>query len=94
MAVGKPLTEKHRQFLAFIVEGIAAGKLPTYREIMKHFGWTSVGSVARNLDALERRGILSKAKGKSRWIRLADDVGQVRSRATGRRWVVRMVEVR
>jgi repressor LexA len=61
------LTKKQQEILWFIQDFIENHKLsPSYREIMEHFGFSSLGSVYKHLKALEEKGLISKAKNRSR----------------------------
>lgn len=57
----KKLTAKQHQFLQFIVECLHEGGVwPTYRELVEHFDFRSPNSVTQNLQALHKKGYLSK----------------------------------
>lgn len=54
-------TKKQKELLAFIESFIAAhGYSPSYREIMKGLGYTSVATVALHINSLIKRGHLNK----------------------------------
>jgi len=61
------LTQKQRKVLDFISQFIQkTGTSPTFREIMAHFGFASLKSVAGHIDALVKKGFLKKEKRKFR----------------------------
>lgn len=65
------LTQKQRQVLKFIFSRIRETHLPpTIREIARHFGFSSTGTVRDYLAALVKKGYIKTAPGKSRAIEL------------------------
>ena len=53
----KGLTKRQREIVDFIRDYIAVHHYsPSYREIMKHFGFTSLGSVYKHIAVLKRKG--------------------------------------
>jgi repressor LexA len=57
----KQLTAKQHTFLEYLAEHVRKAKVwPTYREIVDHFGFRSPNSVTQNLQALARKGYLSR----------------------------------
>ncbi len=57
----RPLTERQREILDFILQMIAdEGRFPSYREIGAHFGLTSPATVSQHLEALAVKGALTK----------------------------------
>jgi len=57
----KQLTAKQHAFLEYLAEHVRRAKVwPTYREIVEHFGYRSPNSVTQNLQALARKGYLSR----------------------------------
>lgn len=66
------LTPRQRQVLAFVTEFINGnGYPPTLREIARHLEVNGTLGVMRHLDALEKKGYLTKAAGSSRGIAVA-----------------------
>ncbi|HEY4831488.1 MAG TPA: transcriptional repressor LexA [Waddliaceae bacterium] len=63
------LTKKQQEILSFIQDYIRCHQYsPSYREIMHYFGFSSLGSVSKHLQALKRKGALSGEKQSSRSI--------------------------
>lgn len=63
----KGLTPKQRELLSFIEESIRAhGHSPSYREMMSHFGFRSIGSVYKHIQVLKRKGVLTSEERCSR----------------------------
>jgi repressor LexA len=57
----KQLTSKQHSFLQFLAEHVRRQKVwPTYREIVDHFGYRSPNSVTQNLQALAKKGYLTR----------------------------------
>lgn len=57
----KQLTSKQNAFLNFIKRHIKENSVwPTYREIVEEFAYRSPNSVTQNLQALEKKGFLSR----------------------------------
>lgn len=57
----KQLTSKQHTFLQFLAEHVRKQKVwPTYREIVDHFGYRSPNSVTQNLQALAKKGYLTR----------------------------------
>jgi SOS-response transcriptional repressor LexA len=55
----KPLTDRQRQCLDFIIDGVRDRALPpTLREIGAHMGISSTNGVICHLDALQRKGYI------------------------------------
>lgn len=62
-----PLTERQTKVLQFIAGYIADhGYPPTQREIMRRFKMKSTRGVARHLEALEKKGHLTRSPGEAR----------------------------
>lgn len=67
------LTPRQSEILSFIREGAEErGVIPSVREIMARFGFTSPATVASHLDLLEKKGVIGKEPGRSRNIILKD----------------------
>ncbi len=63
----KGMTKRQRQIVDYIDGYIGEqGYSPSYREIMKHFGFSSLGSVYKHISVLKRRGVLSAEKNSAR----------------------------
>lgn len=57
----KQLTSKQHTFLQFLAEHVRKQKVwPTYREIVDNFGYRSPNSVTQNLQALAKKGYLTR----------------------------------
>jgi len=68
------LTEKQKKVLKFIYDSIKGNSLPpTIREIAKHFGFSSTGTVRDHLKALVKKGYIKISSNKSRAIELVRD---------------------
>jgi len=66
-----PLTQRQREVLNFIRWKIFEEKLaPTIREIARHFGFSSTGTVRDHLLALSKKGYLKLNKNKARALEL------------------------
>lgn len=73
----KELTNKQRAILEFVSERISHdGAPPTIREIGEHFGITSTNGVRQHLEALIRKGFLTKDEYLARGLRLARSLGE------------------
>jgi len=56
----KGLTKRQREILEFIKGYITTHQYsPSYREIMEHFGFSSLGSVYKHISILKRKGALT-----------------------------------
>jgi len=67
-------TRKQREILAYIQAYIGQNSYsPSYREIQKHFGFSSLGSVSKHVTRLRDRGLLSLSKYCSRSLRVAQE---------------------
>jgi repressor LexA len=67
------LTPRQSEILSFIREGAEErGVIPSVREIMARFGFTSPATVASHLDLLEKKGVIGRESGRSRNIILKD----------------------
>ena len=59
----KQLTSKQHAFLAYLRKFIEENDVwPTYREIVDYFGYRSPNSVTQNLQALYKKGFLSRTQ--------------------------------
>lgn len=73
MNLSLDLTERQSEILSFIREGAEErGVIPSVREIMTRFGFTSPATVAGHLDLLEKKGVIGRRAGRSRNIILKD----------------------
>lgn len=69
----KGLTKRQRDIVDFIQEFTANNRYsPSYREICHHFGFSSLGSIYKHMQALKRKGILSSENKTSRSITLTN----------------------
>lgn len=67
----KPLTKRQNQILRFISEHIDKhGFPPTRNELSAHFGFRSPNAAESHLKALEKKGVLTIERGRSRGIAL------------------------
>lgn len=67
----KGLTKRQLEMATYIQDFIQSNRYsPSYREIMKHFGFTSIGSVAKHINTLKRKGVLTNEQHCSRSISL------------------------
>ena len=65
----KGLTKRQREVLDYVQDYIETHKFsPSYREIMKHFGFSSIASVSKHLSVLQRKGVISAEKNSKRSI--------------------------
>lgn len=56
----KGLTKRQNEILVYIEEFIRTNQYsPSYREIMNHFGFSSLGSVYNHLNILKKKGMVS-----------------------------------
>jgi repressor LexA len=70
----RPLTEKQKNILDFIIACVNEEHYtPTVREIANQFGIKSPNAVRNHLDAIEKKGHITKKAGASRGIELADE---------------------
>lgn len=61
------LTPRQTEILSFIREcAEERGGVPSLREIMERFGFSSTATVASHLDLLEKKGAISRRSGRSR----------------------------
>jgi repressor LexA len=69
----KGLTQRQLEIVNFIRDFIATHEFsPSYREIMEHFGFTSLGSVYKHMNVLKRKGVILADKNSARSIALAE----------------------
>lgn len=62
--MNRSLTERQSEILQFITDSISdRGFPPTQREIMRRFKMKSTRGVARHLEALEKKGCLTRSRG-------------------------------
>ncbi len=67
----KGLTKRQQDIISYIDEFIQTHRYsPSYREIMQHFGFSSLGTVYRHVNVLKRKGLLLAEKNCSRSISL------------------------
>lgn len=70
----KGLTKRQRELIDYIQDFIAANRYsPSYREIGKHFGFTSLGSVYKHITTLKKKGMLSNEPNISRSVTTLQD---------------------
>lgn len=69
----KGLTKRQREVIDFIQTFINTNRYsPSFREISSHFGFQSIASVAKHVDALKRKGALTFEEKASRSLALID----------------------
>ena len=67
------LTLRQTQILSFIRDSAEeCGRIPSVREIMGKFGFSSPATVASHLDLMEKKGVIRRESGRSRNILLPD----------------------
>lgn len=67
----KGLTKRQREVVDFIQRFISERHYsPSYREIMEHFGFNSLGSVYKHINVLKRKGVLLAEKSSARSVAL------------------------
>lgn len=93
-------TKKQRELLGFIEEFIGAnGYSPSYREIMKGLGYTSVATVSLHVNNLIRRGHLQKRDRSARSLEVVknsdikEPVKPKQLKPSEERWLVKKVEL-
>lgn len=70
------LTKRQQQILQYIEDFFQQHHhAPSYREIMRYFGFTSVSSVAKHIDVLKNKGAIDKQTGRHRSLILAQPSG-------------------
>ncbi len=73
----KGLTPRQREVLTFIEDFIGNHRhSPSFREIQKHFGFTSLASVHTHIQVLKRKGYLESEAHASRSIALTEESQQ------------------
>ena len=73
-SVMKEPTEKQQEVLDYVRDEIDSGRpTPCVREMRDHFGLSSTRAVCDRLDALEKKGLIARAPGKARSIRIVCD---------------------
>lgn len=71
----KGLTKRQREIVDYIQEFIANNRYsPSYREISQRFGFASLGSVYKHVNALKRKGAITNHSKTSRSITPSNDV--------------------
>jgi repressor LexA len=74
--VARGLTERQRQILEFIKRTVIdSGYQPSIREIGRHFGIRSTRGVVDHLEALQRKGYISRRPDRNRSISLGPKAG-------------------
>lgn len=67
-----PLTKRQKEILDFL-EGFLAenGYAPSFEEIARHFGYTSLATVHEHLENLKQKGYIRKSYNASRSLELS-----------------------
>jgi repressor LexA len=94
-------TKKQRELLSFIEEFIVAhGYSPSYREIMKGLGYTSVATVSLHINNLIKRGHLRKRDRSARSLELTQPIESAQPKvlpkqlkASEEKWLVEKIEL-
>jgi repressor LexA len=72
----QPLTDPQRKVFEWVRDSIDSdGISPSYREIASGVGLNSTNAVKRKLDALERKGWITRQEGKARTIQIIEPDG-------------------
>lgn len=75
--MAKAMTKRQKEFLDYIKSFRAKkGYSPSYREIGKHFGLSSVATVASHIKSLEKKGLLMKNDREARSVLLPEEGGE------------------
>lgn len=75
------LTRRQQQIVDFIERSHRDGGLaPSFREIARHFGFGSVGSVVNHVRALRRKGVLPAESRQARALRVRSPLAALRRR--------------
>lgn len=86
-------TKKQRELLGFIdTFTIEHGYSPSYREIMKGLGYTSVATVALHVNSLVNRGHLRKRGRSARSLEVREIGSLVEKEGGGEKWLVDRIE--
>lgn len=76
----KGLTKRQREIADFIHQFIDVNRYsPSYREIMSHFGYSCIGSVAKHLTALKRKGVVTSEKRCGRSLSVESSIAKPKS---------------
>ena len=85
------LTPRQSQILSFIRNcARERGGVPSLREIMEEFGFSSTATVASHLDLLEKKGAISRQAGRSRNIILTDLMVRQRDDLQGKEGMIQV----
>lgn len=94
-------TKKQRELLNFIEQFIAShGYGPSYREIMRGAGYSSVATVAVHINNLIARGHLTKRGNSARSLEVVKEAGetlavpQVKLTAANEKWLIDAIEAK
>lgn len=78
-----PLTNKQSKVLDFVEQSSAeVGRPPTVKEVARHFGWSSASTAQQHLDALEKKGRLTRTRKSARSLRVTKPLREVRAEQT------------
>src|SRR5207253_599523 len=65
------LTNTQLKVLAFVQQSSAqVGRPPTVKEVANHFGWSSPSTAQQHLDALEKKGWVTRTRKSARSLRV------------------------
>jgi repressor LexA len=77
------LTNTQAKVLAFVEQFSAQiGHPPTMKEVARHFGWSSTSTAQQHLEALEKKGRLTRTPKSPRSLRVTKPFREVRSNQT------------
>jgi repressor LexA len=77
------LTNTQSEVLAFVEQSSAEiGHPPTMKEVARHFGWSSTSTAQQHLEALERKGRLTRTRKSPRSLRVTKPLREVGSNQT------------
>src|SRR6476660_9234689 len=72
-------TKRQRAILRIVERGCSTGEPRTYREIGREIGIRNVSAVAKHVQALRRKGLLSASSGRSRSLRVSSAMNKFQS---------------
>src|SRR4051794_39248069 len=77
------LTDIQAKVLAFVEQCLAEmGHPPTMREVAEHFGWSSTSTAQQHLEALNKKGRLTRTPRSPRSLRVTKPLREVTSNQT------------
>lgn len=77
------LTQTQAKVLAFVEQASALdGRPPSMREVADHFGWSSTSTAQQHLDAIEKKGHLSRTPNSPRSLKVSKSLRARRTEQT------------